>query len=159
MTDEMDKLAKVPLARPGFDAFDMSAPLLVQMNSAGKWENCKPDNMDEEKLKAVIQHLVNSKSISAAQSYCYQCAAENQKVSGKSNFVPVIMMPIYPADECPFDMKCEIEKMKETVKKPTKKAVTKEQEKHVEDNKDKKKIKKRNFVLQRLTDFDLLSQW
>ncbi|XP_050360708.1 uncharacterized protein LOC126780346 isoform X2 [Nymphalis io] len=137
----------------------MSAPLLVQMNSAGKWENCKPDNMDEEKLKAVIQHLVNSKSISAAQSYCYQCAAENQKVSGKSNFVPVIMMPIYPADECPFDMKCEIEKMKETVKKPTKKAVTKEQEKHVEDNKDKKKIKKRNFVLQRLTDFDLLSQW
>lgn len=67
-----------PLAKPGFDTLSTSAPVLVQMNPDGKWENCKPDNMDEEKLKAVITHLVNSKTISAAQSYCCQCAAESQ---------------------------------------------------------------------------------
>lgn len=66
------------MARPGFDALNMSAPVLVQMNSDGKWENQKPANLDEERLRAVVQHLVNSKAISAAQSYCCQCAAEGQ---------------------------------------------------------------------------------
>ncbi|CAH2103417.1 unnamed protein product [Euphydryas editha] len=154
-----DKLPKVPLAKPGFDVLDMSAPVLVQMNPEGKWENCKPENMDEEKLKAVVQHLVNSKTLSAAQSYCYHCAAENQKENGKSNFVPVIMMPIYPAEQCPFDIECEIQKMKENEHKSAKKTVTKEQEKDIEKDKVIKKHKKRAFVLQRLTDFDLLSQW
>lgn len=71
------------MAKPGFDSLSTSAPVLVQMNPEGKWENCKPDNMDEEKLKAVITHLVNSKTISAAQSYCCQCAAESQVIKKK----------------------------------------------------------------------------
>lgn len=67
-----------PLAQPGFDALNMSAPFIVQMNNEGKWESKTPENLDEERLKAIVQHLVNSKAISAAQSYCCQCAAENQ---------------------------------------------------------------------------------
>lgn len=70
------------------------------------------------------------------------------------------MMPIYSADQCPFDMECEVQKIKEAEKmksKPSKKkqAVTKEEEK----DDDKKKLKKRGYQMQRLTDFDLLSQW
>lgn len=67
-----------PLAKPGMDALGMTAPVLVQMNPEGKWQNCKPKNMDEERLKAVVQHLVNSDAVSAVQSYCCQCAAESQ---------------------------------------------------------------------------------
>ncbi|XP_013184860.1 uncharacterized protein LOC106130552 [Amyelois transitella] len=156
----ISKLANVPLAKPGFDALGMSAPVLVQMNPDGKWENSKPENLDEERLRAVVQHLTNSKALSAAQSYCVQCAAESQKTGGKSNYVPVIMMPIYPADQCPFDMECEMQKIKETETKKPKK--NKKDEKSQEDEKQtesKKKPKKRGFVMQRLTDFDLLSQW
>ncbi|XP_072930314.1 uncharacterized protein [Epargyreus clarus] len=155
------KLANVPLDRPGFDALNMSAPVLVQMNPQGKWENTKPGNLDEDRLKAVVQHLVSSKAVSAAQSYCCQCAAENKIDAAKSNYVPVIMMPIYPADECPFDMKCEMEKIKESETKPTKqKAIASTKDtKESEKEKDKRKLKKRGFVMQRLTDFDLLSQW
>lgn len=68
-------------------------------------------------------------------------------------------MPIYSADQCPFDLECEVQKLKESETKPVKKMKAKEQEKHSEKEKDKKKTKKRAFVLQRLTDFDLLSQW
>lgn len=69
-------------------------------------------------------------------------------------------MPIYPADECPFDMECEVQKIKEAEKKPSKKAA-KATEAEASDDKDKdsKKKKKRGFTMQRLTDFDLLSQW
>ncbi|CAG9558235.1 unnamed protein product [Danaus chrysippus] len=149
------------MARPGFDALGMSAPVLVQMNPEGKWENCKPGSLDEERLKAVVNHLVNSNALSAAQSYCCQCASESQKESGKSNYVPVVMMPIYPADKCPFDLDCEIAKMKKSdEKKPTTQKMSAiHDEKDSEKDKDKKKLKKRAFVLQRLTDFDLLSQW
>lgn len=69
-----------PLAKPGFDALNMTAPVLVQMNPDGKWENTKPDGLDEERLKAVVAHLVKSKALSAAQSYCCQCAAENKVI-------------------------------------------------------------------------------
>ncbi|XP_026748390.2 uncharacterized protein LOC113509274 [Galleria mellonella] len=155
----LERLDKVPLPRPGFDALGMSAPVLVQMNPEGKWESCKPESLDEERLRAVVQHLVNSKAISAAQSYCCQCAVDNQKQEGKSNYVPIIMMPIYPANKCPFDMECEIQKIKETESKPSKKTKKMETVVESEKNKDKKKIKKRGFVMQRLTDFDLLSQW
>ncbi|CAG4942634.1 unnamed protein product [Colias eurytheme] len=158
----LSKVANIPLKQPGFDALDVSAPVLVQMNPNGKWENCKPGDLDEERLKTIVQHLVKSKAISAAQSYCCQCASENQRDSGgKSNYVPVIMMPIYSADECPFDLDCEIKKMKEAESgtKPTKKETVQQLEKESEKDKDKKKTKKRGFVLQRLTDFDLLSQW
>ncbi|XP_053624016.1 uncharacterized protein LOC128682955 isoform X1 [Plodia interpunctella] len=150
-----------PLAKPGFDALGMTAPVMVQMNPDGKWENAKPGNLDEERLRAVVQHLTNSQALSAAQSYCVQCAAENQKAGGgkPSNYVPVIMMPIYPADQCPFDMECEIEKMKDGDAKKTKKAKKAEQAGKEEKETEKKKTKKRGFVMQRLTDFDLLSQW
>ncbi|KAG6443196.1 hypothetical protein O3G_MSEX002742 [Manduca sexta] len=47
------KLANIPLAKPGFQALDMTAPVLVQMNPAGKWENVKPETLDEERLRAV----------------------------------------------------------------------------------------------------------
>lgn len=70
-----------PLAKPGYDTLGMSAPIIVQMNTKGKWENTKPENLDEERLRGVVQHLVNSKALSAAQSYCCQCAAENRQVS------------------------------------------------------------------------------
>ncbi|KAM3969069.1 uncharacterized protein ACR2FA_003710 [Aphomia sociella] len=152
------KLAKVPLPRPGFDALGVSAPVLVQMNPDGKWENCKPDNLDEQRLRAVVQHLVNSKAVSAAQSYCCQCAVDSQKEGGKSNYVPIIMMPIYPADMCPYDMECEMQKMK-VESKPGKKTTKTEKVKESEKDKEKKNIKKRGFIMQRLTDFDLLSQW
>lgn len=70
-------------------------------------------------------------------------------------------MPIYSADQCPFDMNCEIQKMKDSEPKQVKK--TKKATEHKDGDKDKedskKKPKKRGFVLQRLTDFDLLSQW
>lgn len=68
------------------------------------------------------------------------------------------MMPICPADQCPFDMECEVQKMKEAESKPSKKTA-KAEHKDTEKEKDKKKSKKRGFTLQRLTDFDLLSQW
>ncbi|KAL0852395.1 hypothetical protein ABMA28_000589 [Loxostege sticticalis] len=157
--DLLAKLANIPMAKPGFDALGMSAPVLVQMNPDGKWENTKPGNLDEDRLKAVVQHLVNSKAVSAAQSYCCQCAKESQKEGGKSNYVPVIMMPIYPADKCPFDMECEVQKIKEAESKPSKKKGKTEDIKEGEKEKDKKKLKKKGFVMQRLTDFDLLSQW
>ncbi|KAI8430559.1 hypothetical protein MSG28_000785 [Choristoneura fumiferana] len=140
--DLLAKLANVPLAKPGFDALNMTAPVLVQMNPDGKWENTKPDGLDEERLKAVVAHLVKSKALSAAQSYCCQCAAENKLEAGQSNYVPVIMMPIYPADECPFDMECEVQKMKEAEKKPTKKAA-KTTEAEASDDKDKESKKKK----------------
>ncbi|VVC86303.1 unnamed protein product, partial [Leptidea sinapis] len=128
--------------RPGFDALDMSAPVLVQMNSAGQWENRKPDCLDEERLRAVVQHLVKSRA----------------NVGG-SNYIPVIMMPIYGADECPFDMDCEIKKNQDTEKKPTKKEKSPhDMAKESDKEKDKKKPAKRR-VMQRLTNFDLLSQW
>lgn len=69
------------------------------------------------------------------------------------------MMPIYPADKCPFDMECEVQKIKEAESKPSKKKGKTEDIKEGEKEKDKKKLKKRGFVMQRLTDFDLLSQW
>ncbi|XP_047041060.1 uncharacterized protein LOC124645305 [Helicoverpa zea] len=141
----------------------MTAPLIVQMNSEGKWENTRPANMDEERLKQVIQHLVKSDAISAAQSYCCQCAAENQLPKTSPQYIPVVMMPIYSADKCPFDMDCEVEKIKEAEKSKTKKPSKKnksEVEAKEEKEKDKiKRTKKRGFVMQRLTDFDLLSQW
>lgn len=68
-------------------------------------------------------------------------------------------MPIYPADNCPFDIECEVQKMEEDKSKPTKKPKVIEQDKALEKDKEKKKAKKRGFVMQRLTDFDLLSQW
>ncbi|KAJ8737472.1 hypothetical protein PYW08_000067 [Mythimna loreyi] len=156
----ISKLADVPLVKPGFEALGMSAPFIVQMNPDGKWENTRPVNLDEERLKAIVQHLVNSNAISAAQSYCCQCAAEDQLPKSTPQYVPVVMMPIYSADQCPFDMECEVQKIKDADKakaKPTKKklAETKEEEK----DDDKKKLKKRGYQMQRLTDFDLLSQW
>lgn len=69
------------------------------------------------------------------------------------------MMPIYAADQCPFDMECEIQKLKDAELKPTKKATAPGQAKEADKEKDKKKPKKRGFVMQRLTNFDLLSQW
>lgn len=83
-----------------------------------------------------------------------------QNLGMKSNYVPVILMPIYPADQCPFDMEGEVKKMK-AQEKPAKKAKRTEKAKEEEDSdKDKTpKPKKRGFVMQRLTDFDLLSQW
>lgn len=68
------------------------------------------------------------------------------------------MMPIYPADQCPFDMECEINKMNEVEAKTMKKIKTDNKEKEGNIEKEKKK-KKRGFVMQRLTDFDLTSQW
>ncbi|XP_068618812.1 uncharacterized protein [Battus philenor] len=151
---------KRPPTRPGFDTLSMSAPMLVQMNPQGKWENKPPASSDKEndQLKSVVKYLIDSQAVSAAQSYCCQCAEENHLKNGdKFNYVPVIMMPISPADECPFDMECEVQKMKEA---PTKKGTQKTaQVKETEKEKDKQKTKKRGFVLQRLTDFDLLSQW
>lgn len=73
------------------------------------------------------------------------------------------MMPIYPVDQCPFGLECEIQKKEETGEKLDKKTIKKtsfkEQEKDSTKDKAMKKIKKRQFVMQRLTDFDLLSQW
>lgn len=69
-----------PLAQPGFDSLGLSAPVIVQLNPEGKWSNAKPDCLEEERLRAVVQHLVNSKALSAAQSYCCQCAQENKVV-------------------------------------------------------------------------------
>lgn len=93
--------------------------------------------------------------------YEYEILYESvlQTVGGNSNYVPVIMMPIYPADQCPFDMECEIQKIKETETKPAKGA--KKFEKTMQSGKEKETVKpkKRGFVMQRLTDFDLLSQW
>lgn len=60
------------------DALGMSAPILIQMNQEGKWENHKPKDINENDLKAVVHQLVGSKALSAVQSYCCQCAAENQ---------------------------------------------------------------------------------
>ncbi|CAH1647877.1 unnamed protein product [Spodoptera littoralis] len=157
----LSKLADIPLAKPGFDALNMSAPFIVQMNSEGKWENKKPENMDEDRLKAIVQHLVNSKAISAAQSYCCQCAAENKMPKMQPQYVPVVVMPIYTSDQCPFDMEGEIHKISDAEKqkaKPAKKAKAAE----IKEDKEKErsaKPKKRGFVMQRLTDFDLLSQW
>ncbi|XP_035434009.1 uncharacterized protein LOC118265303 [Spodoptera frugiperda] len=158
---QLSKLADIPLAQPGFDALNMSAPFIVQMNNEGKWESKTPENLDEERLKAIVQHLVNSKAISAAQSYCCQCAAENQLPKMRPQYVPVVMMPIFPSNQCPFDMESEVKKMSDADKpktKPTKKAKAIESK----DGKEKDraaKPKKRGFVMQRLTDFDLLSQW
>ncbi|XP_075990943.1 uncharacterized protein LOC142986364 [Anticarsia gemmatalis] len=157
----IEKLANVPLARPGFDALGISAPVIVQANPEGKWENKEPEGLEEERLRAVVQHLVSSKAISAAQSYCGQCAQDNKNSGLQSNYIPVIMMPIYPADQCPFDMECEAQKIRDSEAK-TKKPKRKDNEKADEDDKDKDKAskpKKRGFVMQRLTDFDLLSQW
>ncbi|KAJ0183643.1 hypothetical protein K1T71_000066 [Dendrolimus kikuchii] len=157
--DLRNKLADIPLERPGFDALGISAPVLVQMNPEGKWENCKPENTDEKRLRAVVQHLMNSNTVSAAQSYCCQCAVQNQlHTEGNSNYVPVIMMPIFPADQCPFDMECEIQKMKQIESKQTKKVKATKQQLDENVEKDTKK-KTHGFVMQRLTDFDLLSQW
>ncbi|CAH2035981.1 unnamed protein product, partial [Iphiclides podalirius] len=138
----------------------------MQINPEGKWEGSTPagDDVENQKLKAVVQYLIDSEAVSAAQSYCCQCAADSQvfdidsvKGGDKFNYVPVIMMPICPADECPFDMECEVKKMKEaTPKKETKRAVQLED---TAKEKAKQKTKKHGFVLQRLTDFDLLSQW
>ncbi|CAH0578293.1 unnamed protein product [Chrysodeixis includens] len=166
MADEklLAKVANVPIAKPGYDTLGMSAPIIVQMNNKGRWENTKPEYLDEEKLKGVVQHIANSKALSAAKSYCCQCAAENRQAGGKQQYIPIVMMPIYAADQCPFDMDCEVEKMKgsENKGKPQTKrnlanaaAAVKEEDKE----KDKRKTKKRGYVLQRLTDFDLLSQW
>lgn len=69
-----------PMARPGFDALDITAPTLVQLNPQGKWENAKPASLDEDRLRAVVEHLVKSKALSAAQSYCCQCAEENKVI-------------------------------------------------------------------------------
>lgn len=69
----------------------MSAPVLVQMNPDGKWENSKPGNLEEERLKAVVQHLVNSKAASAAQSYCCQCANESQVQNTVYYFIFIIV--------------------------------------------------------------------
>ncbi|XP_013162011.1 PREDICTED: uncharacterized protein LOC106113698 [Papilio xuthus] len=154
------KLADIPLTRPGFDTLAMSAPTLVQMNPQGKWENKTPDENDAEnkQLKAVIKYLIDSKAVSAAQSYCCQCAEQHQLQDGdKLSYVPVIMMPLTAAEDCPFDMDCEVQKMKETA--PKKETRQKTQVKEVEKEKEKQKTKKRGYVLQRLTDFDLLSQW
>ncbi|XP_063372996.1 uncharacterized protein LOC134661025 [Cydia amplana] len=152
----LGKLADIPLAKPGFEALDMTAPVLVSLNPDGNWQKSKPDCLDEEQLKTVVAHLVKSKAVSAAQSYCSQCAAEKTD-GGASNYVPVIMMPLYPADQCPFDMNCEIQKMKES--EPKKKTKAKAVAQAEKDDKDAKKKKKRGFVMQRLNDFDLLSQW
>ncbi|CAH0716640.1 unnamed protein product, partial [Brenthis ino] len=69
------------------------------------------------------------------------------KNNGNSNYVPVIMMPIYSADQCPFDLECEVQKFQESESKPVKKIKAKEQEKQSEKEKEKKKMKKRAFVL------------
>lgn len=79
-------------------------------------------------------------------------------------YVPVVMMPIYPANQCPFDMECEVQKMKDAERldktKPKKKTKMTAEAKEEDKEKDKiKKVKKRGFQMQRLTDFDLLSQW
>lgn len=79
----------------------------------------------------------------------------------RPQYVPVVMMPIFPSNQCPFDMESEVKKMSDADKpktKPTKKAKAIESK----DGKEKDraaKPKKRGFVMQRLTDFDLLSQW
>lgn len=56
----------------------MSSPILIQMNPQGKWENTKPESVDEERLRAVVQHLITSQAVTAAQSYCCQCAEDSQ---------------------------------------------------------------------------------
>lgn len=68
-------------------------------------------------------------------------------------------MPINGISSCPFDdIECEdqMKKEKEELKYRKKKNDTEKQE---GDEKLDKKPKKRPFVLQRLTDFDLMSQW
>ncbi|XP_049885393.1 uncharacterized protein LOC126380165 [Pectinophora gossypiella] len=155
----LSKLADIPLAKPGFDALGITAPVMVALNPEGKWEKKPPGNLDEDRLKAIIAHLVKSNAVSAAQSYCCQCCEDSQNGGGKSNYVPVIMMPIYPADQCPFDLECEAQKLKENETKSPKKTKGHEQPKDSEKEKAAKKPKKRTFVMQRLTDFDLLSQW
>ncbi|KAJ8737302.1 hypothetical protein PYW07_000573 [Mythimna separata] len=153
------KLADVPLVKPGFEALGKSAPFIVQMNPDGKWESKRPANLDEDRLKAIVQHLVSSNAISAAQSYCCQCAAEDQLPKTTPQYVPVVMMPIYSADQCPFDMQCELQKIKDAEKAKPK--ATKKKQAETKEEKDDviKKPKKRGYQMQRLTDFDLLSQW
>lgn len=65
------------------------------------------------------------------------------------------MMPLSSADECPFDTEHKLEKIKDVG--PERKFKNAVQVKETE--KDKQKVKKPGFILQRLTDFDLLSQW
>ncbi|XP_026317691.1 uncharacterized protein LOC113228556 [Hyposmocoma kahamanoa] len=160
MTDPklISKLADIPLAKPGFDALDISKPVLMQMNPEGKWERSVPKNIEEEMLKSVVQQLISTQAVSAAKSYCTQCASDAQRLGGKSNYVPIIMMPINGISSCPFDdIECEDQLKKEKALKYTqKKSSTEKQE---GDEKLDKKPKKRPFVLQRLTDFDLISQW
>lgn len=70
-------------------------------------------------------------------------------------------MPIYPADQCPFDMNCEVNKIK-AMEKDKPKVTTKSRDitsSGTDSEEGKKKQKKKGFVMQRLTDFDLLSQW
>lgn len=68
------------------------------------------------------------------------------------------MMPINGISTCPFDdIECESQLKKEKDLKNAKKKD--DTEKQDSDEKSEKKPKKRPFVLQRLTDFDLMSQW
>uniref|UniRef100_A0A2A4K1H4 Uncharacterized protein n=1 Tax=Heliothis virescens TaxID=7102 RepID=A0A2A4K1H4_HELVI len=146
---DFDLMSQCPILRPGFDALNLSAPFIVQMNAEGKWENTRPANLDEERLKAVIQNLVNSNAISAAQSYCCQCAAENQFPKTQPQYIPVVMMPVYSADRCPFDMNCEVEKLREAekgkVKKPSKKTKAEDDTKEEKDKDTIKRTKKRSI--------------
>ncbi|KAJ2954206.1 hypothetical protein O0L34_g2446 [Tuta absoluta] len=158
--DFTSKLANIPLARPGFDALGMAAPVLMKVNPTGQWQSNAPEDKDEKKLKQIVDYLIKTKRVSAGESYCCQCCAENQINGGDkpNNYVPIIMMPIMPADQCPFDMDCEIQRMKEAeTSKPKKnknvEAVSAEKDKAGSGQ------KKRGFVMQRLNDFDLLSQW
>lgn len=50
----------------------------MQMNPEGKWERSVPENMEEEMLKTVVQQLISTQAVSAAQSYCTQCATDAQ---------------------------------------------------------------------------------
>ncbi|KAI5646983.1 hypothetical protein NE865_01238 [Phthorimaea operculella] len=156
------KVANIPLARPGFDALGMAAPILVKVNPTGQWASNAPENQDEKKLQQIIDYLIKTKRVSADQSYCCQCNTENQINGGHkpNNYVPIIMMPILPADQCPFDMECEIQKMQEAeAEKPKKYKYQEAVAGTAEKEKPGIGFKKRGFVMQRLNDFDLLSQW
>ncbi|KAG7313396.1 hypothetical protein JYU34_000515 [Plutella xylostella] len=163
----LDKLADVPIHKPGFETLSMSAPTIVQLNPEGKWESSKLGSLQRTQLQALVQHLVNSNAINAAQSYCCQCLDENKAPVGLkgTKYVPVIMMPLYSADNCPFDVVPDMEEKTETEIKVINRdsiestgknnSVTKKDAK----KKGSKSPKKRPFHVQRLTDFDLMSQW
>ncbi|GBP93310.1 hypothetical protein EVAR_66543_1 [Eumeta japonica] len=145
-----------PTVTPGFDAFQLSAPLLGVINPEGQWYSCKPC-LEEDKLRSLVEIIAASRG-EKENSSCCKCLEESKGSSGgRSQYIPVIMMPIYSAESCPFDIECALKKAEESDKTRDRlpaAAMGADQAKAV-----KKKEEKVVFTLQRLTDFDLLSQW